>query len=103
MQGGADEMIHEGLAVLTFRVDYVHSLKEKRSIISGMKAKVRAKYNVSIIEADHHDVHQSIVVAISTISTSKDQVESTLHNITDFLLNQFEVDLIGEEYYRENY
>lgn len=96
-------MIHEGVAILTFRADYVHSLKEKRSIVSGMKAKARAKYNISIIEADLQDVHQSIVVAISTIATSKDQVEATLQNVTDFLLSQFDVELIGEEYYRENY
>lgn len=103
MQGGAFQMIHEGVAVLTFRVAYVHSLKEKRSIVSSMKSKVRSKYNVSVIEADHQDVHQSIVLALSVISTSKDMVESTLQNITEFLLQQFDVELMGEEYYRENY
>lgn len=103
MQGGAFKMIHAGVAVLTFRVSYVHSLKEKRSIVSGMKSRVRAKYNVSVIEADDLDVHQRIVLAVSAISTSKDQVEGTLQKIADFLLSQFDVELIGEEYYRENY
>jgi uncharacterized protein YlxP (DUF503 family) len=56
-----------------------------------------------VIEADHQDVHQSIVLALSVISTSKDMVESTLQSITEFLLQQFDVELMGEEYYRENY
>lgn len=96
-------MIQQGLCVLTFRVSYVHSLKGKRSIVNSMKAKVRGKFNVSVVEASDLDMHQSIVLAVSVISTSSDQVENTLRNITDFILNQFDVELLREDYYRENY
>lgn len=96
-------MIYVGAARLDFRVSYVNSLKEKRSIVNSVKAKVRTKFNVSVIEAENLDQHKSIVLGISAVSGDKDRASLTLRKVTDFILDNFDVELIQEETYIENF
>jgi uncharacterized protein len=96
-------MIYVGVARLSFRVSYVHSLKEKRSIVNSIKAKVKNKFNVSISETEDLDQHKSIVIGLSSVSSKRDIVESTLRKVADFILNSFDVELIQEETYIDNF
>lgn len=96
-------MIYVGVSRLSLRVGYVHSLKEKRSILNSIKAKVGSKFNVSIVEAEEQDNHKKIVLGISAVSSSKDLVEQTMTKISDFILDNFDVEIIGEEINIENY
>lgn len=96
-------MICVAVSRLTLRVSYVNSLKEKRSIVSSIKAKVGNKFNVSIVEAEQQDNHKSIVLGIAAVSSKKDLVEATLEKITIFIQDNFDIEIIGEEIYIENY
>lgn len=59
-----------GLCTLELYLPGVLSLKEKRSIIKSMLARLRNTFNVSTAEIDHHDVWQSAGIAIVTVSGS---------------------------------
>lgn len=96
-------MIYVGVARLSFRVSYVHSLKEKRSIVNSIKAKVKNKFNVSISETEDLDQHKSIVIGLASVSSKRDIVEGTLRKVADFILNNFDVELIQEETYIDNF
>lgn len=96
-------MIYVGAARLELRVSYVNSLKEKRSIVNSLKAKVRGKFNVSVIEAENLDQHKSIVLGVSVLSSDKDRVAETLRKVVDFILDNFDVEVIQEETYIENF
>jgi len=87
---------------MNFRVSYVHSLKEKRSIVNSIKAKVKNKFNVSVIEAEELDNHKSIVLGLSAVSSSKDIAADTIRKVADFILSNFDVELIQEETYIDN-
>lgn len=50
------------------------SIKEKRSVIKSVKAKLRNHLNVAVTELDFHDLWQRTKLGIVTIST--DQVHS---------------------------
>ena len=91
------------MARLSFRVSYVHSLKEKRSIVNSIKAKVKNKFNVSISETEDLDQHKSIVIGLAIVSSNRDMVEGTLRKVADFILGSFDVELIQEETYIDNY
>jgi uncharacterized protein YlxP (DUF503 family) len=95
-------MIYVAAARMNFRVSYVHSLKEKRSIVNSIKAKVKNKFNVSVIEAEELDNHKSIVLGLSAVSSSKDIAADTIRKVADFILSNFDVELIQEETYIDN-
>ncbi len=95
-------MIYVAAARMNFRVSYVHSLKEKRSIVNSKKAKVKNKFNVSVIEAEELDNHKSIVLGLSAVSSSKDIAADTIRKVADFILSNFDVELIQEETYIDN-
>ncbi|NCC80143.1 MAG: DUF503 domain-containing protein, partial [Clostridia bacterium] len=88
---------------LTFRVSCVHSLKEKRSIVNSLKAKVKSRFNVSISETEDLDQHKSIVMGVAFISNDRSLVEGTMRKVADFILNSFDVELIEEETYIDNF
>jgi len=87
---------------MNFRVSYVHSLKEKRSIVNSIKAKVKNRFNVSVIEAEELDNHKSIVLGLSAVSSSKDIAAETIKKVADFILSNFDIELIQEETYIDN-
>ena len=95
-------MIYVAAARMNFRVSFVHSLKEKRSIVNSIKAKVKNKFNVSVIEAEELDNHKSIVLGLSAVSSSKDIAAETIKKVADFILSNFDVELTQEETYIDN-
>lgn len=92
-------MIYVAAARMRFRVSYVHSLKEKRSIVSSIKTRVKNRFNVSVIEAEDLDHHKSIVLGVSAVSSNKDLADETIRKVADFILSNFDVELIQEETY----
>ena len=46
----------------------VGSLKGKRHALKGLKERVRARYEVSVAEVDHHDLWQRATLAIAYVS-----------------------------------
>ena len=96
-------MIWVAVSRLTLRVAYVNSLKEKRSIVNSIKAKVRNKFNVSMVEAEQLDQHKRIVFGFAAVSSNKDLAKETLEKITVFIQDNFDVEIALEEIYIENY
>jgi len=96
-------MICVAVSRLTLRVAYVNSLKEKRSIVNSIKAKVMNKFNVSIVEAEQQDNHKSIVFGMAVVSSNKDLAEEILEKITVFIQDNFDIEIVLEEIYTEIY
>ncbi|CUQ18909.1 Protein of uncharacterised function (DUF503) [Turicibacter sanguinis] len=72
---------------------WVHSLKEKRMIVRSLVAKIRNTFNVSVHEIDDHDVHQQIVLGITTGSNSTAQLQSVLDQVVNFIESNYEVSI----------
>lgn len=70
-----------------------HSLKEKRHIVSGIKDKLRNKFNISIIESDYQDVWQDIQLSMTMVSNSRVMIEKAFGQIEDFVLLNYPVSL----------
>ena len=69
---------------IKLRASWVHSLKEKRMVVKSIIQKLKNKFNISVNEVEDQDIHQSIVIAISSICSSSSQVDSTMENIINF-------------------
>lgn len=82
---------------ITLYAPWVHSLKEKRTIVKSICAKVSNKFNVSIAEIDAQDVHQTIVIGIAFIANQVSQVDKVLDTIINFIETSTEAEIIKIE------
>ncbi|MBQ7266681.1 MAG: DUF503 domain-containing protein [Firmicutes bacterium] len=76
-----------GSCIVTFRAEWVASLKEKRMIVKSLIAKSRNKFNISVAEVDMQDVHQVIVIGFSAVSNSKSHLDDITENVIAFFEN----------------
>jgi uncharacterized protein YlxP (DUF503 family) len=54
------------------------SLKEKRSVVRSLRDRLRAKFNVSVAETAHQDVHTRAQLTIALVATDARFAESVL-------------------------
>jgi uncharacterized protein YlxP (DUF503 family) len=57
------------------------SLKQKRSVIRRLIAKLRNEFNVAVTELDYHDLWQRTKLGIVTISNEKVHAEQVMQSV----------------------
>lgn len=80
----------------------VSSLKEKRSIVKSLLARLRNTFNVSAAEIDHHDLWQSALIGVAAVSNSVGHADQVLQgvlmwietNFPDALITRHEITLL---------
>jgi uncharacterized protein YlxP (DUF503 family) len=87
------------IAVLkvTLRADWVHSLKEKRSELKSLLAKIRNRFNVSAAETDAQDTHQTLVITVAAVAANHQLADSILEGIQNFIEQNTDAEIIGIE------
>jgi len=70
-----------GVLTLELRIEHAHSLKEKRHVVKSLKEKLRGRFNVSVAEIDDMDLHNSAVLAVATVSSSRPFAEKVLQAV----------------------
>ena len=63
----------------------VGSLKGKRHVLKGLKEKVRARFEVSVAEVDHHDVWQRATLAVAYVSHDSRHANEVVSKAVDFI------------------
>lgn len=74
-----------GTCIVELDLPEAHSLKEKRSVLKGLIARVHKKFNVSCGEVEHHDVWQSTALGIAVVSTSAAHANNVLENVVTWI------------------
>ncbi|TES92026.1 MAG: DUF503 domain-containing protein [Candidatus Cloacimonadota bacterium] len=82
-----------GNCIVEIYIPYSSSLKEKRSVIKGLKQRIRNRFNVSISEIDRNDNHRHSMLAFVTVSNNGKFVDKLLSRVVKFMeaQRQFEV------------
>ena len=57
-----------GVCTIKLYLPAAHSLKDKRSILKSVIARIGREFNVSIAEVDEQDLWQTAVVGMATVS-----------------------------------
>ena len=75
------------LGVLTFQIDIpgCKSLKDKRSRLKPLMARLRQEFNISIAEIDHQDAWQSAVIACALVSNSPKHTQRSLQSVVEWI------------------
>lgn len=91
------KMIKISIQTFRLRAPWVHSLKEKRMIVKSLIAKLQNKFHVSAAEVDEQDTHQIIVIGVAAIVPHTAMANSLMDNISLFIENNTEAEIIDEE------
>jgi hypothetical protein len=82
-----------GIARITLELPGVHSLKEKRSVVKSLLARLQNRFNVSAAEIAAQDSWGIAVIGITCTSTTARHADEMLANALRF------VEQNGAEYY----
>ena len=87
------------IAAMTFRLHapWLHSLKEKRSIVKSLIAKLQNRYHVSAAEIDEQDTHHMIVIGLAAIVPNNAMADSLMEDISLFVEENTDAEIIDEE------
>jgi uncharacterized protein len=74
------------VGLLTFHISLpdCQTLKQKRSRIKPILARLHREFNMASAETDLHDHHREAVIQCAAISTSSREVQSFLQHAVDF-------------------
>lgn len=70
---------------LTLYAPWVHSLKEKRSVVKSIVQKTQQHFHVAAAEVKFQDLHQSIGVAFAIACNTAQQADSMLDHIIAYV------------------
>jgi len=74
------------------------SLKDKRSVLKRVIHRLRREFNVSVAEVDYHDIWQSAVLAVVTVSTDAAYAHGLLTRVVQWIEHhRLDVDLVDYE------
>jgi hypothetical protein len=73
------------------------SLKDKRRVISGLKDRLRSRFNVSVAETDHQDLHQRAEIAVVAVSNDGQYLNGLLDSVLDYVRKDGRIVLAGHE------
>ncbi|HEU5100376.1 MAG TPA: DUF503 domain-containing protein [Roseiflexaceae bacterium] len=77
-----------GVCTITLHLFGVHSLKEKRSIIKSVVARLRNEFNVATAEVDAHDEHGRAVIGVACVSGASDHARGQLEAVVRWIEEQ---------------
>lgn len=87
---------------ITLRAEWCRSLKEKRMIVKSIIARLKNKFNISVIESEKQDNHQIIVISIAGLADNSGQADSIIDNIINFVEENTDAEIIKIEKQKEN-
>jgi uncharacterized protein YlxP (DUF503 family) len=87
--------------VLGVRIDLLvpaaRSLKQKRSVIRPVIEGIRSRWNVSVAEVDHQDLHQRCSVGVSLVGPQVGVLESLADQIERFVWSRADIEVASVE------
>lgn len=70
------------------------SLKDKRSLLKSLIARIQNKFNVSVAEIDDQDLRQKALVGVAIISNSSKHANQVLSKVVELVQREAEIVLM---------
>ena len=86
-----------GVALVSFRLYEIRSLKDKRKIVKSLVEKSRSRFNVAVAEVADQDAHQKASIGIAVIGNDGRVLNSLLDRIIDFMESLSLAELVSRE------
>lgn len=85
-----------GICTIELHLPGIGSLKQKRSILKSMLARLHNTFNVSAAEVGHQDLWQSAMIAIASVSNSTTHTQQVLQNVMQWIEDNFPDEIITD-------
>jgi uncharacterized protein len=72
---------------IRLRLYGIHSLKDKRSVIKSLLARLPRHFNVAVAEVDENDSWQTAVIALVTVGNEAAHLHALLEKATAWVAN----------------
>lgn len=72
-----------GVLTLELRLEFAHSLKDKRQVLRSFKDRLRAGRNVAVAEIGYQDLWQRALLAVVTIASARDAASRVLEAVEE--------------------
>ena len=86
-----------GILKLVLFIQGSNSLKAKRMVMHSLKARLRNHFNVAVTQIDDQDKWSKSTLAVVGIEKDRNNMNSILSNIINFIERFNSVDLISHE------
>ncbi len=87
-----------GILTLDLHLPGCTSLKEKRSRLSPLIARLRREFNISVAEVDRLDAWQEAVIVCALVSNSPAHTQRSLQAIIDWIEKNWpDIDLTNDQ------
>lgn len=87
-----------GVLTLHIHIPGCASLKEKRRRLKPLLTRLHREFNISVTEADHHDVWQSTTIACALVSTDRGHTHRSLQQVVNWVENHWpDVSLVDDQ------
>lgn len=83
-----------GVARIEIFIGDAGSLKEKRTVVKGLKERIRARFNVSVAEVGAEDKWQRSVLAVAAVSNEIRRLARDLDTVVDLVRHERKVEII---------
>src|SRR5262245_11542637 len=84
-----------GVLELDVLLGDVHSLKEKRSVVRPIVAELRRKYEVSVAEAGHLDLHRRALIGVAAVAPDAGHVRDLLDSCERLVTSRPELQVLS--------
>jgi uncharacterized protein YlxP (DUF503 family) len=72
-----------GVLTLELHIHEANSLKEKRMVVNSVLDRIRARFNVSAAQIDHHDLWNRATLAVAVVSNDQVTANRVLNHVRD--------------------
>src|SRR2546426_11924335 len=86
-----------GVVRIELHIPGVSSLKGKRSVVQGLKERIRHRVRAAVAEVDHQDLWQRAALGVAVVSGDRRQVDEQLQSVRQLVLSTLGAELLGWE------
>jgi uncharacterized protein len=76
-----------------------HSLKEKRSVVKGLKDRLHDRFNISVAETAHQDVWQRAELSACVMASDRKVADSVLQKADELVSAEYRARIIDSQRY----
>lgn len=74
-----------GIVRIELHIPAASSLKEKRSVVQGLKERIRQRARAAVAEVDHQDLWQRATLGVAVVSGESRQVDELLQVVRNLV------------------
>jgi uncharacterized protein len=86
--------VYAGIVRIELHLPGSQSLKDKRSIVRGLKDRIRERVHAAVAEVDHQDLWQRAALGVAVVSGESHQVTEMLDSVRRLVEGTFGAELI---------